>query len=163
MSLVVALDILSSVLLFSAFLVLWRERKHFFSLTPLLPAVALLALGRVCDILLEHPSFRLSNFLGFSRQAFEVLFGSIGNITDTTGFLLLILGFVTIIKYEKEEKKRMRDLETLLPICSSCKKYKTEDGQWLPIEKYLKELGAPRTTHGFCPECTKRMLQDLRK
>jgi len=161
MSLVVALDVLGFFLLIWAFFTLWRERKHFFSMRPLLPAVSFLALGRMCDILVEHPSFKISNFLGFSRQAFEIFFGSIGNITDITGFLLLILGFVAIIKHEKEEEERIRDLETLLPICSSCKKYKTEDGRWLPIEKYLKDIGAPRLTHGFCPECVKKLQAEF--
>ncbi len=159
MSFVVAIDVLGFVLLLSAFRTVWGERMNYYSLKPLLPAVAFLAVGRIIDILLEHPSFRVSNFLGVSRDAFEIFFGTAGNFLDVAGILFLTRGFVRIIGQSKEEQRRIRDLETLLPICSSCKKYKTDDGQWLPIERYLKDMGAPKLTHGFCPDCMQKIRE----
>ncbi len=159
MTFVVACDFLGFVLLLVAFWTVWKERSGFYSLLPLLPAVGFLALGRISDILLEHPSFRVSNFLGISRLSFEILIGSLGNVLDVAGILFLTLGFVRIIRHQQREEQRIHDLETLLPICSSCKKYKTQDGQWLPIERYLRDIGAPKVTHGFCPDCTRKILE----
>ena len=48
-------------------------------------------------------------------------------------------------------------LEQLLPLCANCKKYRTADGQWLPIEKYLVDSGAPTLTHGICPDCAEKL------
>lgn len=161
MSLVVAIDSLSFLLLLWAFVTVWKERKHFYSIKPLIPAVAFLSIGRLCDILVEHPSFRLSDLLRLAHEPFQILFGTIGNATDVIGISLLIFGFVKIIKFERLEKKHIANLETLLPICSNCKNYRTEDGQWLPIERFLSQSGAPRLTHSLCPDCMKKLYGNL--
>lgn len=49
----------------------------------------------------------------------------------------------------------MKALETLLPICSHCKKIRDDAGQWQPIEKYLRETAEADLTHGICPDCAK--------
>ena len=119
-----------------------------------LPAVALLALGRLCDIMLEHPSLRQSSHFGLSSYGYEVLFSSLGNIADVIGIFFLILGFVAVIRHEQSSAKLIDQLETFLPICSYCKKYRTESNEWLPIEKYLQENTGRQLTHGICPECS---------
>lgn len=157
MYIVVAIDIVSALLLLWAFSTVWKERFHFFSLRPILPALALLVGGRICDMLVEHPSLRLKNLFGLDSQSFEVLFGILGNVVDVIGISLLILGFIEIIKHGHEEEKRIQNLETLLPLCSNCKKFRTENNEWMPIEKYLMENGAPQLTHGICPDCAKKL------
>jgi hypothetical protein len=156
-------DLMSTLLLFWAFYAVWKERNHFFSLKPILPAVLFLIVGRICDTALEHPSLRLSHIFGLSPESFEIVFSLIGNVTDVLGIAFLIFGFITIIKYEREKEKQIHDLETLLPICANCKKYRTEDNQWMPIEKYLIESGAAKLTHGICPECTTKLYGDILK
>ena len=140
---------------------LWKERSHFYSLKPLLPATGLLATGRVCEMLVEHPSIRLASPFDLSSATFERVLVVGSNLADTAGILFLIIGFVKIIKFERAEEKHIQDLETLLPLCSSCKKYRSNDNQWMPIEKYLIESGAPRLTHGICPECATKLYGDL--
>jgi len=54
-------------------------------------------------------------------------------------------------------------LERMLPLCSNCKKYRTEEGKWLPIEKYLIDSGAPKLSHGICPDCTALLYGDRLK
>jgi len=81
-----------------------------------------------------------------------------GNICDVVGILFLIYGFLKTIEFQKKEAKRIQDLETLLPLCAWCKKFRTEHGEWKPIEVYLHDSGAPTITHGICPECAAKEM-----
>jgi GAF domain-containing protein len=57
----------------------------------------------------------------------------------------------------------LRSLERLLPICASCKKIRSEDDQWHPVETYLRNQTGANLTHGYCPTCAAAYLADLRK
>ena len=155
------IDFISVVFLAGAFYLVWKERIHFYSLRPLLPAIVFLAIGHICDMLVEHPSLRLSDYFGLPSGSFELVVATFGNIADTVGITFLIYGFIKIVKHEQVEEKRIQELEQMLPLCSNCKKYRTEDGQWLPIEKYLIESGAPKLTHGICPECSEKLYGNI--
>ena len=122
-----------------------------------MPALVFLSAGRVADMLLEHPDIRLLKPIVLDPSTFEILFAVGGNLTDALGISILIYGFVRIIKQQQEKEQHIRELETLLPLCANCKKYRTEEGQWMPIEKYLREIGAPDITHGICPDCRTRL------
>lgn len=60
-------------------------------------------------------------------------------------------------------RAELRTLERLLPICSSCKKIRSEDDQWQPVETYLRSRTGANLTHGYCPTCAAAYLDDLRK
>jgi hypothetical protein len=64
----------------------------------------------------------------------DVLLSNIGNVSDAAGALVLVYGFIKTVEYQRRGKKRIEDLETLLPLCAWCKKYRTESGEWKPIE-----------------------------
>lgn len=69
-----------------------------------------------------------------------------------------------------DSKKRPSDylqeiqtLRTLVPICSSCKNIKDEQGQWHPVEHYLfLRKGEPGFTHSVCPVCMKKLYPEYR-
>jgi PAS domain S-box-containing protein len=44
-------------------------------------------------------------------------------------------------------------LTGVLPICASCKKIQSEDGNWQQIELYIRERAPVEFSHGMCPEC----------
>jgi hypothetical protein len=157
------MDLISLLILMGGFYLIWKQRSRFYSLQPLLPALALVSIGRICDMLVEHPSLRLTNLFGLSPYAFELIFAILGNITDVVGIAVLIYGFIRIINFQQTEQKHIQELETMLPLCSNCKKYRTDDGQWMPIENYLIENGAPPLTHGICPECAAKLYGDIRR
>jgi hypothetical protein len=153
----VVIDLVSTLLLLGAFSLIWHEKKNYYSIKMILPAVAFLVLGRFCDIMLEHPSLRESSLLGLTAAEYEVVFASFGNIADVLGIFFLVIGFIAIIRHERSSVQHIGQLESLLPICSYCKKYRTESNEWLPIEKYLKENAGRELTHGICPECSVRV------
>jgi hypothetical protein len=49
----------------------------------------------------------------------------------------------------------------LLPICSSCKKIRDEQGDWSQVETYFKEHTGLQFTHSICPECFKALYPGL--
>jgi len=58
-------------------------------------------------------------------------------------------------------------LEGLLPICSYCKKIKEgpledpEKGEWVKIEQYIKARSNADFSHGVCPDCFKKMMEEI--
>ena len=57
--------------------------------------------------------------------------------------------------------ERIKKLEGLLPICSSCKMIRDEKGYWNHIEKYICDHSEAKFTHGICPECAKELYPDV--
>jgi DNA-binding response OmpR family regulator len=47
----------------------------------------------------------------------------------------------------------IRQLKTLLPICSYCRKIRNDDNYWKQIETYFIETTGSLFTHGICPTC----------
>jgi len=108
-------------------------------------------------MLIEYPSIRMSDYFHLPIGSLETILATAGNIADTIGITFLIYGFIKIIKYSQTKEKHIQELEQMLPLCANCKKFRTEDGKWLPIEKYLIDSGAPAITHGICPECSEKL------
>ena len=55
---------------------------------------------------------------------------------------------------------RIRQLEELLPMCSSCKKIRNEDGSWDPVETLFSGEKGLTITHSLCPDCVKKLYGD---
>jgi len=71
-----------------------------------------------------------------------------------------------------EEQKRLiadlqhalgsiRTLKGMLPICSSCKKIRDDEGYWNQIEAYVSEHSEAEFTHGICPDCLRKLYPDV--
>ena len=57
----------------------------------------------------------------------------------------------------KEALAQVKTLRGLLPICSSCKKIRDDQGYWQQIESYISRHSHAMFTHGICPDCAKRL------
>jgi phosphoserine phosphatase RsbU/P len=53
-------------------------------------------------------------------------------------------------------------LKKLLPICMYCKKISRDENDWQNIEAYVQEHTGSDLTHGICPECSARALEEAR-
>jgi len=66
-----------------------------------------------------------------------------------------------------KKERRVRVLEGLLPICAYCKKIReagkpAEDrSAWHEMEHYLSTMGDASFTHGMCPDCYDRFIEEL--
>ncbi|MFN8094004.1 MAG: two-component regulator propeller domain-containing protein [Vicinamibacteria bacterium] len=52
-------------------------------------------------------------------------------------------------------------LRGMLPICSHCKRIRSDEGYWQQIEAYLHEHSEADFTHGICPECITEHFPDI--
>ena len=110
------------------------------------------------------------------------------NVTDEEGNVVgRMASFVDITKpreVEQELRRRQEELEEavaqrtkdlqdalaeadqlrgLLPICSSCRKIRNEQGDWVEIEAYVSARSEAALNHGSCPACTERQLGKIKK
>ena len=56
--------------------------------------------------------------------------------------------------------KEVKTLRGLLPICSSCKKIKDDNGYWHVMEIYIREHSEADFSQTICPECTKNLSSE---
>ena len=57
--------------------------------------------------------------------------------------------------------KEVQQLSGFIPICSSCKNIRDDEGYWNDIENYISEHSAAQFSHGICPDCAKRLYPDM--
>ncbi|NQT91128.1 MAG: PAS domain S-box protein, partial [Lentisphaerae bacterium] len=56
-----------------------------------------------------------------------------------------------------------RALSGYLAICSSCKRIRDDEGNWIPLEMYMLGRTEAEFTHGVCPYCMKKLYPDLHR
>lgn len=57
----------------------------------------------------------------------------------------------------------IRALKGLVPICSWCKNIRNDEGYWEKVEEYVERVSAAEFTHGVCPECSKKLKEEMKK
>lgn len=57
--------------------------------------------------------------------------------------------------------KEVKRLESLLPICSGCRRIRDADNAWWPLEKYIENHAGSQFTHTICPDCKIIYYPDL--
>lgn len=53
--------------------------------------------------------------------------------------------------------ERLNLLSHMLPVCSSCGRLQGDDGQWSPLERYVRQHAHQAGELRTCPECAKRL------
>lgn len=73
-----------------------------------------------------------------------------------------------MLDHERQIAEKLRQalseikvLENFLPICAECKKIRDKDGQWQELEEYIGEHSNTQFSHGYCPECAKRAIEEV--
>ena len=61
----------------------------------------------------------------------------------------------------QEALANVKQLTGMLPICASCKKIRDDKGYWSQVESYISQHTEVVFTHGICPECEKKMYEEL--
>lgn len=57
----------------------------------------------------------------------------------------------------EQAAEEIRTLRGILPICSSCKKIRDDEGAWQQMEEYVSERSEAQFSHGICPSCSKEL------
>jgi two-component system, response regulator PdtaR len=97
-------------------------------------------------------------------------------ITEPYGYIIkpfygkqlsINIDFALYKKNVEIEKLKLQDeikvLEGFLPICSSCKKIRDEDGSWEEIADYIRKNSEAEFTHSICPDCLKALYPDYKQ
>jgi hypothetical protein len=58
--------------------------------------------------------------------------------------------------------KRLHHLEEYLLVCAWCRKIGHE-GQWMTTENYFGSAFETQTTHGICPECSRKLQENVER
>ncbi len=58
---------------------------------------------------------------------------------------------------------QMETLRGILPICSSCKKIRDENGFWYEIELYIASHSQAKFSHSICPDCEEELYPEYSK
>lgn len=68
-------------------------------------------------------------------------------------------------KIQELEKanSQVKKLQGLIPICSYCKKIRDDKNYWHQLERYISEHTDAIFSHGVCPECYKKFMDELAK
>ena len=55
----------------------------------------------------------------------------------------------------------IRQLKDLIPICAYCRKIRNDQNYWQMVETYIGEQTGSNFTHGICPDCHAKLLEEL--
>ena len=87
------------------------------------------------------------------------------------GFILVFLGFrewlPELVRNQTKATEslehasiKIHQLQDLLPICSSCKNIRNDDGYWQQVEDYVSSRSDIKFSHGICPSCAKKLFSE---
>lgn len=61
-----------------------------------------------------------------------------------------------------EYVSEIKSLRDIIPICADCKRIRNDDGYWVQVEKYFSHYTHSQFSHGICPECLKKYLNQVK-
>lgn len=62
-----------------------------------------------------------------------------------------------------KSREQIKTLEEMIPICSSCRKVRDDDGYWKRVEEYITEKTDSSFTHGICEDCARKLYPELER
>ena len=72
-------------------------------------------------------------------------------------YLVETILFYIMEVQRSEAQEHVNLLSGLLPICSSCKKIRDDEGSWNRLEAYIEKRTDAAFSHSICPECSKKL------
>src|SRR5205823_3446347 len=74
--------------------------------------------------------------------------------------LALQEGLAQRVAQLQDALSQVRRLHGLLPICSYCKRIRSDEDYWQQIEGYVSERSDVEFSHGVCPTCFEKVRAD---
>jgi methyl-accepting chemotaxis protein len=129
------------------------------------------AVAIVFSRIVTRPLLRLAGAaeaFGRGETREPVVIGTNDEIGELAAVFNLMVESRTRIAREREQlieqlQKSLGEVKTLrgfLPICSSCKKVRGDQGYWQQIDSYLREHTEAEFSHSLCPDCAQRLYPE---
>lgn len=111
-----------------------------------------------------------SHYVTLSPDVNRILYLSSFSVAFLGSLFVVFMFRLNIRRYYKEQRRLIEELQAALqevktlkgfiPICSSCKKIRDDQGYWNKIESYIQERSDAKFSHGICPECSDKLYGD---
>jgi hypothetical protein len=75
--------------------------------------------------------------------------------------IVILVGAAHLIDRINRQAQEIKILRGILPVCMYCKKIRTPEQQWQPIETYITKHSEAQFSHTFCPECGKKYYAEM--
>jgi PAS domain-containing protein len=85
---------------------------------------------------------------------------SIVTLHDVTDHMQLLAEKTRLISELQAALSEIKALRGIIPICSSCKKIRDDEGYWHQVESYLADHSEVQFSHGLCNECAQRLYAE---
>jgi PAS domain S-box-containing protein len=131
---------------------------------PYCPCVKTFQDGRVHESLTETPT-------GSQVRNYKIISCPIKDAQGHVELVVELVEDVTERKQLEEDKvsvivelqkalSEVKKLSGFIPICSSCKKIRDDEGYWSEIERYIGEHTDTQFSHGICPDCMRKLYPE---
>lgn len=87
--------------------------------------------------------------------------GLVGVMTDITERKSAEMEREKLIEELQSALSKVRLLSGFLPICSSCKKIRDDQGYWQQLEAYIRDHSEAEFSHSICPDCAEKLYPGL--
>lgn len=113
-------------------------------------------------------AYLMAILLPFTRVLFHFLWHDTQpisfSIINTMIAIFVLIFYAYLINrtawQTKSLKKKVTQLEGILPICASCKNIRTENGDYEQIETFITNHSGVLFSHGLCPDCAKKLYPE---
>lgn len=77
--------------------------------------------------------------------------------------IIVLVGAAFLVDRTATLSREIRVLQGLLPVCSNCKRIRTENGSWEQMETYIAGHSEAEFSHGLCNECAVKLYPQYYK
>ena len=74
-------------------------------------------------------------------------------ILNTVIRACVLSGIGYLVSQAAAQVRELKVLRGLVPICSHCKKIRSNEQHWIPVEKYVSDRSEAAFSHTICPDC----------
>jgi hypothetical protein len=81
---------------------------------------------------------------------------------STVEMVLILAVWLLVNSSTRRLLKYVQDLEEFMRVCAWCRRI-DHKGEWMPLEKFMRQGFDTPTTHGICPDCLREQLKALER
>lgn len=74
--------------------------------------------------------------------------------------IIILIIAIFCVRVSSRLLSKIKIMEGLLPICTSCKKIRDDNNHWQTIENYIESRSNASFSHCLCQECMKKLYGD---